>query len=124
MDPLKDRIIDALAELATDLLELGITSSPDPGQVRVSRDGAAWLHPRSFDASRLAGSGTLRVEVWLVIADLDDPWAELLSLTPLVDKALSLPYLAPVEPVDLDAQLALPDNPSCPAALLVIDLDV
>jgi hypothetical protein len=120
---LKSRIIGALAELAADLHAAGIASSPDPGEVPVGKTGAAWIHPRSYEATRLQGAGTLRVEIWLVIADLDDPWAELLTLTDLLDKALAV-NLVPVEPVDLDAQLALPDNPSCPAALLVIDLDV
>jgi hypothetical protein len=124
MDPLKDRIIDALAELAGDLHAVGIPSSPKPDEVPVGKTGAAWLHPRSLAARSLGGQQSLRVEVWLVIGDLDDPWAELLTLTALVDKTLALPYLVPVEDIDLDAQLALPDNPSCPAALLVIDLDV
>jgi hypothetical protein len=121
---LRQRLIDALAGLAGDLYSVGIPSSPDPGQVQVSKAGAAWLHVSSYQGGRGNGFGSVRVEIWLVIADLDDPWTELLTLTDLADKALSLPDLAPIEPVDLDAQLALPDNPSCPAALLVIDLDV
>lgn len=124
MADLRTRLIDALAGLAGDLYTAGIPSSPDPGQVQVTKAGAAWLHVSSYQGTRGNGTGAARVEIWLVIADLDDPWSELLTLTDLVEKALALPYLAPVEPVDLDAQLALPDNPSCPAALLVIDLDV
>jgi len=124
MDPLKDRLITALGELAGDLLEQGIRSSPDPAKVPVVREGAAWLHPSTFEVTRLNATGTLRVEVFLVIPDPDQPWEELLRLTELVGKALTVPYLVPAEPIELDAQLALPDNPSLPAARLVIDLDV
>lgn len=124
MEPLKDRLVTALGELAADLLEIGIPSSPNPAEVRVTKTGAAWLHPFTIEQTRLHGGGVLRVEIWLVIADPDNPWAELLTLTDLLDRALSLPYLAPVEPVELDAQLALPDNPSLPAARLVVDLDL
>ena len=124
MDPLQDRLVAALGELAGDLLAVGIPSSPNPAEVRVSKTGAAWLHPSTFEVTRLGGTGTLRVEVFLVIADPDQPWHELLLLTELVGKVLTVPYLVPAEPIELDAVLALPDNPSLPAARLVVDLDV
>jgi hypothetical protein len=121
MDPLKERLTDALADLGGSLLEQGIRSSPDPNQVPVP---GAWLHPTSLSARSLGGGQTVRVEVWLVIPDPDQPWAELLTLADQLDKALSVPYLVPVDDIDLDTTLTLPDNPSLPAVLLAVDLDV
>lgn len=120
-DTLRERLTAALADLGGDLLEVGIKSSPDPSKVAIP---GAWLHPRTMTAGTLGGGMTVRVDIWLVIPDPDQPWNELLTLTDQLEKALSVPYLVPVEDIDLDIQLTLPDNPNLPAVTLAVDLDI
>lgn len=102
---------------------LGKPASTDPG--RVDR-GGAWVRPRSAAPSNMAGDWLVRLDVYLVAADTDEPTARR-RLTASLDKVLDVVDLVEddSEPIDLAASLALPNNPTTrlPAFRLLVEVD-
>lgn len=119
-----ERITAAGEQLCRQLtVALGKTASTDPG--RVER-GGAWVRPRSARQSNMTGDWSVRLEVFLVAADVDEPTARR-RLTASLDKVLDVVDLVDDddEAIDLAAALALPNNPTTrlPAFRLLVEVD-
>lgn len=125
MAGLGTRLLAACSELADQITAAGVDATVDRSKVRLP---GAFVHPESLDLLNLAGDGTARVHVTLVVPDSGD-WSSTVALAELLNVVLDAtsgaPLLIPAEPVDTSWALSLPHSTSAyPAFRVSVDLDV